>query len=155
MSPFSATLRRLGPSLPRSAPKSTRRGAASAGRLPPEKLRALISLYHQSETFINEDNLMQRINEALIDNKSRPYNELQLRDLTAALEKRRDTPKTSLQTSVYDVKHLGDAHWSLQRVKREREAVAALYGTDPTPFNPAAPGLELVQGESAPAKKAE
>ncbi|KAF6762748.1 hypothetical protein DFP72DRAFT_565951 [Ephemerocybe angulata] len=80
---FSASLRRCAPSAARilrqeatfqnavassstqAASKKQTRQTRSA--LPREKLRALVSLYHQADTFITQENLIEKINEALLN----------------------------------------------------------------------------------------
>ncbi|KAJ6629219.1 hypothetical protein B0H10DRAFT_1988606 [Mycena sp. CBHHK59/15] len=67
--------------------------------LPPEKMRALIAMYHQADTFVTRENLMQKIDEAFAPNNdlsiegARPT--LYWRDLKEILHERDEAPKVS------------------------------------------------------------
>ncbi|KAH6914838.1 hypothetical protein BKA70DRAFT_1257175 [Coprinopsis sp. MPI-PUGE-AT-0042] len=163
MSPFAATLRRCvaGPSTPRVTAvtrKARSKNKSAAGQLPPEKLRALIALYHQSDSFINEDNLLEKINDALIRKTSQQYME-QYREPTVdtlndAVRARKTTPKFT-QISVKHDSGISSGQWGFVRNLRDREVAGAMYGLDGSSnAQKPKPGLELVQDAStdAPAK---
>ncbi|KAJ3723227.1 hypothetical protein C8R42DRAFT_775427 [Lentinula raphanica] len=122
--------------------------------LSPEKMRALISLYHQSETYITPENLSERIDEAFtekqtadklafglqkagVDNLSQFYTDAKL------------APKFSEWNR--EKMRFGEGIWSKATYsRREWKVVEALYGVDASgPLEPM-PGLEaLEEGEDA------
>lgn len=170
---FSATLRRSfsstgrttfcqsGPSRNAAASSSTQAPSKSKKRqytLPREKLRALISLYHQSDTFITQDNLVDKINEALVKELKPVHMGAQkldmptARDFYAILESRRGAPKIADASSASEdrMKHrarITNAQWSASaESKREERVIEALYGVNMSGVNGVRPGLEAVEG---------
>ncbi|KIL69134.1 hypothetical protein M378DRAFT_157353 [Amanita muscaria Koide BX008] len=144
------------------------KAAPAGGTLPPQKLRALISIYHQADTFITPENLSRRIDEAFIpslrDDKSLSldmfpssmahFRELgmivpnQLRD---ALEEQRKAPKVMEpdkdvgSPGIYDSRNTGT--WSGERKGRERKVMEALYGVEGVGSVEVLPGLDVLLEE--------
>jgi hypothetical protein len=123
--------------------------------LPSAKMRALISLYHQSDTFITPENLSQRIDEAFIPSETQTglghsfgdgYT-----DLTNALHNMRQKPKLRVWDRENVVVQMDDL-WSSAKGGRESKVIEALYGVDITPSREVLPGLEALE-ESAASKR--
>ncbi|TFK76136.1 hypothetical protein BDN72DRAFT_831576 [Pluteus cervinus] len=114
-------------------------------------MRALISLNHQSDTFVTPENLSERIDEAFITNKTEEFarTAVTVRELEAALKERRSAPKLS-QWNYEPAASIRDAAdgflWSESRSRREMKVVEALYGVDlaQSPFG-ALPSLEVLE----------
>jgi len=121
------------------------------GSLPPAKMRALISLYHQTQTFITPDNLSERIDAALTDNElTNMYNNptTRLEDLRNMVRDRRVLERFTEPEDAYTMPEMrfgtmGPA-WEETKALRERRVVQALYGADAY----GTPGLEVLE-ESA------
>jgi hypothetical protein len=128
----------------------------SKSNLSPEKLRALVSLYHRSESFITRENLESAIDHAFLDQTemsgSSQYNEKHFLDLQNELNERRSYPKFGdTKGASTGGGSYGFVPWSTgERSGREVEVQSALYGTDTT----GAPGLELLQDEEERIQKA-
>lgn len=122
--------------------------------LPSAKMRALISLYHQSETFITPEDLGERIDATFA---SEDPNDL--------LPVTADVTFTSLKDKVMDLREapkmsqwnphanttrptLVAGKWSQIRRRRELKIIEALYGVDVTHSGNVMPGLEVLE-ESA------
>jgi hypothetical protein len=116
-------------------------------------MRALISLYHQSENFITPESLSSRIDEAFVPNDLHLAfrTPVTMRDLENVLADRRNAPRISEwdmdgvmlgQKTGYDI-----VGWSTVRAAREQKVIEALYGVDTT-NNRLLPGLEVLE-ESA------
>jgi hypothetical protein len=125
-------------------------------QLPPEKLRALISLYHQSDTFITQENLLDKINEALIP-QNKDYSTRQtmpgIEKMYEALAERRKFSKvgpplevTGAPAAVGISSSSPNGTWSSGRHARERRVIEALYGVDMSNPEKVKPGLELLEG---------
>ncbi|KAF8897310.1 hypothetical protein BD779DRAFT_1490145 [Infundibulicybe gibba] len=122
--------------------------------LPSAKMRALISLYHQSDTFVTPENLSQRIDEAFLPESPTAtiHTSVTLKDLENALTDRRTAPRVS----EWDMESVGrtllpgdaDIGWSALRAAREMKVIEALYGVDTTNPRAVFPGLEVLE-ESA------
>lgn len=123
--------------------------------LPSAKMRALISLYHQTETFVTPENLQDRIDQTfasedpndLLQSTSDFISFTDLKDKAMDL---REAPKmsqwnphanTSRRTQVA-------GKWSHIRRRRELKIIEALYGVDVTHSGNVMPGLEVLE-ESA------
>lgn len=128
--------------------------------LPREKLRALISLYHQSDTFITQDNLVEKINEALVH--ERKHHQLgaapkvdmpTAQEFKAIMGRRRGAPKIA-DASIENKAKAKDSifkpnrsRWSATaESKREARVIEALYGVNMSSPNGVRPGLEAVEG---------
>ncbi|KAI0069048.1 hypothetical protein BV25DRAFT_1817986 [Artomyces pyxidatus] len=109
--------------------------------LPPQKLRALISLYHESEGFITPENLDARIDLAFTDFESSSSvhkthaGQLEMR---SALSDRRRLPRYG---APEDSARLLSGSVLDDRKARVDGVFDALYGT----WNAKRPGLELLQ----------
>ncbi|KAI0049595.1 hypothetical protein FA95DRAFT_1488803 [Auriscalpium vulgare] len=111
--------------------------------LPPEKLRALVSLYHQSGQFVTPETLDSAIDHAFIeDGDSHLFATLQMRyaDMKAQTKDRGKLPKFGPPEELgYD----GRLQVALQDERERRVAGVqdALYGT----VGRVRPGLELLE----------
>jgi len=111
--------------------------------LPPHKLRALISLYHQSRDFISPNNLSDKIDQVFATGFY-SSNDSGLRfasygNLLGTLRQRRSLPRigeSNMQTFS------NEPPWS-SLAKREDEVFHALYGVD----NLKMPGLDALLDE--------
>jgi hypothetical protein len=136
---------------------SSRRGPSEKGVDPcavaPDKMRALIELYHQSNTFITPENLSRRIDEAFIDPDThsslaavkRKMMHDNYRTLTDQVQERRRMPRIGSMPPPIGMT-TQDLLWSRSRTTREATAQAALFGTSEWAFQ--RPGLEELQAES-------
>ncbi|KAF9468946.1 hypothetical protein BDZ94DRAFT_554390 [Collybia nuda] len=124
--------------------------------LPSVKMRALISLYHQADTFITPENLSQRIDDAFVPQK--PDSRLDrrnvtLKDLKGVLDAQRKAPRVSdwdqeavVSRQYSDAAEMGQ--WSSLKTSRELKVIEALYGVDTTHPRKILPGLDVVLEES-------
>ncbi|KAJ7283859.1 hypothetical protein C8J57DRAFT_747545 [Mycena rebaudengoi] len=105
--------------------------------LPPEKMRALVAMYHQTETFVTRDNLDAKIAEAFIpanDYKSLPS--FSMTNIRKLLETRQQAPKVMPwnQRSAKPLSPLTpamDAMWTdMLQQSRDANVIEALYGVD-------------------------
>ncbi|KAJ3478174.1 hypothetical protein NLI96_g9949 [Meripilus lineatus] len=109
-------------------------------------MRALVSLYHQSESFITLENLDEAIDEAFIRNAT-PQNirEQSFYELKAILASKKLLPKIG---SGRDITNLAgydtvNTSWSDPKVKRDIEVQGALYGIEGL----GKPGYEVLEEE--------
>jgi hypothetical protein len=118
--------------------------------LPPAKMRALISLYHQSESFITPENLSARIDQAFLGQESLARvasPNATLTDLRRIIQKRKENPRMGVWG---DDRYLSQRPeqmapgWSGGFSFREQSVMNALYGVD----QGGKPGLEVLE-ESA------
>jgi hypothetical protein len=125
------------------------------------KMRALISLYHQSDAFVTPETLSQRIDDAFVHNRrpgiSHPPGE-SLRDFAQALSDLRKKPKlrdwnregtVSRATRATEVNSV----WSSFKAGREWKVIEALYGVDVTPSREVLPGLEVLEESVQPPRQ--
>lgn len=133
-----------------------------ASTLPDYKKRALISLYHQSESFITPENLVERIDEAFRSSLSTgKLHETppEVWDLKSVVRVTRTAPKLKqwvpneqtdeeIKTPVSNGLGDGSKSWSQATSRRENKVLAALYGVHMTPSGQILPGLEVLE-ESA------
>ncbi|KAI0802109.1 hypothetical protein BC629DRAFT_1438639 [Irpex lacteus] len=142
--------------LRRHASSSSSKGVKNVKKplLPPKKMRALVSLYHQAGDFITPESLDREIDyafhdqrdilQAFSDRREKGYTELQLE-----LSERRALPKLSsgvVERNVMDYQSSGisyDSSWSAKQEERARQLKAALYGTEPSDEVPL-PGYEVL-----------
>ncbi|KAK7060319.1 hypothetical protein VNI00_001084 [Paramarasmius palmivorus] len=112
--------------------------------LTPEKKRALISLYHQSDTFITPENLSSRIDEAFIKKeKDILSHQVTSRDLNMLVEEKRRAPK--FREWNREKRGTTGGNWSAQTTHREWKVIEALYGVDASDRHNAMPGLEALE----------
>jgi hypothetical protein len=113
--------------------------------LPPQKLRALVSLYHQSKTFITPENLDEAIDRAFVQPSSvRVYEGRRLVDwpsLRLEVKERDRLPKFGLPETLNSVLSMYEAGYHEERERRVERVFDAMYGTWETDK----PGLELLQ----------
>ena len=118
--------------------------------LPPAKLRALISIYHQSAHFITPQNLSAVIDRAFIGDVSgtaiNPYVEASFEDINEKLKSRRIVPATgpwSTNEIHFKANDSSPQHWASRRSEKEQKVMNVLYGTD----REGKPGLEILKEE--------
>ncbi|KAF9498580.1 hypothetical protein BDN71DRAFT_1443496 [Pleurotus eryngii] len=117
----------------------------------PDKMRALISLYHQSEHFITPENLLQRIDEEFCGNDKLAHTAvgtISYKDLQNELDLRRSAPKISQWRRRDGAHGVSGSMWSNFKNVRESKVVEALYGTIDA-GNISLPGLEVLEEEQA------
>jgi hypothetical protein len=121
--------------------------AVSQRSLPPAKTRALISLYHQSKSFITPENLSARIDEAFLNEDqlariSSPNAVIQ--DLRRLVVQRKTSPRMGIwedhRHSPYRQGQMSSG-WSGGGPFRDRSVVEALYGVDKGGM----PGLDVLE----------
>ncbi|KZV75431.1 hypothetical protein PENSPDRAFT_731735 [Peniophora sp. CONT] len=107
--------------------------------LPAEKLRQLISLYHQSRDFVTRENLERKIDQAFVETPAALIN--------ASLDHRKSYPdlindvgRRRLQPAVRPMASVTQAQSIRQNIPRGEAVYEALYGTS----NGRNAGLELV-----------
>jgi hypothetical protein len=129
---------------------SKRPPRATKLNLPPEKLRALISLYHNSETFITEQSLDSAIDHAFVtahSDMTHNTSEYTMLDLVDGVRRRRQLPKFGSATAEARMNFATDSGlWSSSDTTknvRDTRTSAALLGVDPS----GRPGLEVVLEE--------
>ncbi|KIY49585.1 hypothetical protein FISHEDRAFT_25631, partial [Fistulina hepatica ATCC 64428] len=115
--------------------------------LPPEKLRALVSLYHQSEQFITPENLSERIDFAFArDDTFHTRRFIKPADLSKMLKDRREAPRMVASHSNHSSSRLQREDFSdFQKRPREVRMKEALYGVDFGNQKTFMPGLEMMQ----------
>ncbi|KDQ64827.1 hypothetical protein JAAARDRAFT_28469 [Jaapia argillacea MUCL 33604] len=117
-------------------------------RLPDKKMRALISLYHQADTFITLENLDEAIDRAFTGDDTRgipdqPW-EKAYRDLENEVWDRRSSSRVGdWQFADAGRRSWHASSWSNSRTEREGAVVDALYGLDGN-----RPGLEILEEEA-------
>lgn len=149
-------LRQSAPQARHNSSAASASSAAAAARklgLPPEKLRALISLYHESGSFITKENLDDHIDKefgklGIGQFDGRPTERYKL-DLDRELAERRREPRFGSKVRMAD----GSGYSTLRRrrwssgdeTEREKRVYAALFGTDMQETRK--PGLEILREE--------
>ncbi|KAF9076406.1 hypothetical protein BDP27DRAFT_1313273 [Rhodocollybia butyracea] len=124
--------------------------------LSPQKMRALISLYHQSDTFITPENLSERIDVAFTGSSrdtalASPYLQAGLETLRLFYKQANAAPKFSewdREREKIAVKKTtqGKTDWNAaQYSEREWKILEALYGVDASGHTDPLPGLEALE----------
>jgi hypothetical protein len=122
-----------------------------APSLPPSKLRALVSIYHQSAHFITPNNLSSAIDQAFIGDPddiegiTTTGKEMGYRDLSKAFRRQQSQVKTGTWRRMgrqFEAEYL-PMEWSDGDIGRNKKIVAALYGTD----EDGKPGLDVLKEE--------
>ncbi|KAE9399025.1 hypothetical protein BT96DRAFT_976095 [Gymnopus androsaceus JB14] len=132
--------------------------SAAPHALSPEKMRALISLYHQSDTFITPENLSERIDKAFTGGAREsalvtPAQQPGVDTLNTFYRQTKMAPKFSewdREKRYFGVPQVNeDGTWSGPTYsKREWKVIEALYGVDASGKFEPMPGLEaLEEGE--------
>jgi len=116
--------------------------------LPPEKMRALVDLYHQTDSFITPENLSDSIDLAFVLDAKRinslyGTHEVPYHRLKADLVSRNRQPKLGDSESGLPQSNAGET-WSESRTMRTRMVMNALYGLEKGDM----PGLELLEDEA-------
>ncbi|KAJ7095167.1 hypothetical protein B0H15DRAFT_775462 [Mycena belliarum] len=130
--------------------------------LPPEKMRALIAMYHQTETFVTRENLEAKIDEAFTGPAPLALNDgrnLTLKQLENLLSERKNVPTVTEwtpQTMSTPPRHAGSENaremtglWSSGSRVRDSKVVEALYGVETLGLDRALPGLETLEDYAA------
>ncbi|GLB33576.1 hypothetical protein LshimejAT787_0104600 [Lyophyllum shimeji] len=136
--------------------KTTKPKPKQKRTLPDEKLRALIALYHQADSFITPENLSQRIDEAFLSSTEPRPNTFQptVKELQNALAVQRKAPKIAewdQETLINRTPANGAADyrvydkWSSVKTARELKVVEALYGVNAAKLGATHPGLEVLR----------
>jgi hypothetical protein len=119
----------------------------------PAKLRALISLYHQADTFITPENLSQRIDEAFIPTGKTPVQQgpdfVTVKRLEDELERQRMEPKV-MEPDMEKKGNPSQTHggsWSGRIDAREGKVLEALYGVERGREEQMFPGLDVLMEE--------
>ncbi|KAF9821428.1 hypothetical protein IEO21_00674 [Rhodonia placenta] len=114
--------------------------------LPPAKMRSLVSLYHQAETFITPQNLSTVIDYEFIYRRQKitslRSDEDSFYDLQAELASRKIQPKIG-EANQARTQSETSRDWSEKRSERENKVVNALYGTDG-----GRPGFDVLEEEA-------
>jgi hypothetical protein len=122
-------------------------------KLPPAKLRALISLYHQADTFITPETLSDRINEAFVSDEkltgiARTAGD-NLKDIATLLTDIREKPKfTEWDRTAMPALEVMSTWSSSFDGGREWKVIEALYGVNISPSHKVLLGLDTLE-ESA------
>jgi hypothetical protein len=113
--------------------------------LPPKKLRALVSLYHQSKSFITPETLDEAIDRAFAEPPSvRVFGNRRLVDwpsLRLEVKERDRVSKFGLPETLNSVLTMYEVGYYEERERRVEQVFDAMYGTLETDK----PGLELLQ----------
>ncbi|KAH9951799.1 hypothetical protein B0H21DRAFT_191881 [Amylocystis lapponica] len=133
-----------------SASSSKKTAMLANPTLPPEKMRALVSLYHQTESFITPENLSQKIDEAFFDRPPLVRSpETSFQVLRDELRTRQAKPKVgeadmgkALPAVDYEMGER-DGSWSEKRGEREMKVLQTLFGIEKS----GTPALEVLEEE--------
>lgn len=112
--------------------------------LPPQKLRALVSLYHQSKSFITPENLDEAIDRAFAEPLSVRAFERRLVSWPALhmeIRNRDRLSKFGLPETLHSMLSMYEVGYHDQREKRVEQVFDAMYGTSDMDK----PGVELLQ----------
>ena len=136
---------------PSSSSSKTKLDVQPKTELPPEKMRGLVDLYHESSKFITPANLSDKIDEAFIHRRlNSDYNSrrIPVRPLTRILydlKQRQARPKfgQSMETKPHHAPAKHTTDWSQERSQREWYVMRTLYGVN----RPGKPGYEALVDE--------
>ena len=125
-------------------------------------MRALVALYHQADTWVTPENLLEKIDEAFVPGTTKSdFLEIVSRHMVSyeEIEKARKAMKISPKTAVWERgsnpfvdRSRPAASWSDNREKREMKVIEALYGVVTTADARVLPGFEVVE-DTAKAEK--
>ncbi|KAM5535674.1 hypothetical protein V8D89_010661 [Ganoderma adspersum] len=141
-------------SLPPSESSSTQKlDIRPKAELTEDKMRTLVDLYHQSESFITKANLSKRIDDAFIERRQavlsqHPLTESSMARLETDLYQRRNRPKfgqmvVQMTRKAQDEQVREGKQWSEHRSARELAVFSALYGV----FGRAQPGYDALMDQ--------
>jgi len=140
--------------------------------LPAPKMRALISLYHQADSWVTPENLLQKIDEAFVPSDAnslslprteRIENMVSVSDMKNSISLMRNAPKMAQWDSSSpggEARYSPSSEWSESgKNRRDLKVIEALYGVEATTFDhnstnvsqPFSPGLEVLQESAASA----
>lgn len=132
----------------RNLSKKSHPAALSRGiTLPAPKIRALISLYHQADSWVTPENLLQKIDEAFVlsDPNSlaqvteRVENMVSVLDMKNYISLMRNAPKVAQWDSSSpggEDRYSTSSEWSESgKNRRDLKVIEALYGVETTAFN--------------------
>lgn len=130
-SQLSRTIRRLASTQATTSSSSSSTTSSTSipkPSLPPQKLRALVSLYHKSDTFLTPETLDAAIEKEFADViKHAAYTEYTYGRLREDLDRRRSEPEVGRSGLSANV---GTERWSDQSSMREKLVKTALYGLE-------------------------
>ena len=124
--------------------------------LPPAKMRALVSLYHQASNWVTPENLLERIDAVFVPTTQHhhlalPSQEgISLTDLQNTVQNLKTQPRMAQVEADQSFRRLGSrsagltAGLSLMLSKRERKMIEALYGINLSGRD-VLPGWEVLQ----------
>jgi len=116
--------------------------------LPPAKMRALVALYHQADSWVTPKNLDETIDKAFVADTSHvaltlPSQEgIGWQDLVATMQDVKNSPRMAQLEADPAFRRLGTKHRAFPR--REELMLEALYGVE-VHDNKVLPGWEVVQ----------
>jgi hypothetical protein len=128
---------------PKPKPRPNPQTPAPGFALPPQKLRALVALYHQSQSFVTLENLDEAIDRAFTDAANvRVFGtrKLDLPALRLEVKERERLSKFGLPETLGSALSMYEAGWE-GREGRVEQVFDAMYGT----WETNKPGLELLQ----------
>ncbi|KAI0334725.1 hypothetical protein GY45DRAFT_1317739 [Cubamyces sp. BRFM 1775] len=113
-------------------------------KLPDDKMRVLVNLYHQSSSFVTKENLSERIDQAFARPKllSMLGPESTLRSLQVQVEQRRAKPKFGASNQA--MPHSSGGLWSDMLPIRQLAVLMTLLGM----VGPRKPGFDVVKDEA-------
>lgn len=118
--------------------------------LPPAKLRALISIYHQADSFITPENLSERIDQAFVSDQKltgigRTAGD-SLKDVATLLNGIREKPKfTEWDRAAMPSSEVTTTWSSSSDGGREWQVIEALYGVNISPSRKVLLGLDTLE----------
>ncbi|VDC06897.1 unnamed protein product [Peniophora sp. CBMAI 1063] len=133
-------LRAASTKTPSSSGTPTTSGQPPRFQLPAEKLRQLISLYHQSRDFVTPENLDRKIDEAFVEMPAGNLHSTNSEPRKSYPDLINDIARRRQQPAVRPVAIVTQAQNIRQNVARSEAIFEALYGSS----NGRKPGLELV-----------
>ncbi|KAH9482611.1 hypothetical protein JR316_0004711 [Psilocybe cubensis] len=126
--------------------------------LPPAKMRALIALYHQAESWITPENLAERIDNAFVPLRTASQNiidptlsstfhtRVSLSDLEKAKRNMDVAPKYAQYDRNQSIEYgAASFNWSKSNSKRENKVIEALYGVSTSATGNSLPSLQVLE----------
>jgi hypothetical protein len=123
-------------------------------------MRALVALYHQADTWITSENLLQKIDEAFVSPSNPEFFDstqhiLSYEEIEKARKAMQAAPKMAVwekgSNAFVDRSRIAKS-WSDNRDKREMKVIEALYGVVTTADARVLPGLDVVEETAAVGK---